>query len=106
MTGSLNTLQHSWQQSLTEGCSANTCGSWEVKKKKKERERESDKVNIMLATGVGLSVFCITIYEQHVNRKQKTADTHCVFLFLVQGKGGAQRHVGLGVQRANRDGRV
>lgn len=27
MTGSLKTLQHSWQQSFTEGCSANTWGS-------------------------------------------------------------------------------
>lgn len=40
MTGSLNTLQHSWQQSLTEGCSANTCGSWVRKESKGERERE------------------------------------------------------------------
>lgn len=28
MTGSLNTLQHSWQHSFTDGCSANTSGSW------------------------------------------------------------------------------
>lgn len=41
MTGSLNTLQHSWQHSFTEGCSANTCGSWEVKERKGERERKS-----------------------------------------------------------------
>lgn len=27
ITGSLNTLQHSWQHSFTEGCSANTSGS-------------------------------------------------------------------------------
>lgn len=27
ITGSLNTLQQSWQQSFTEGCSANTNGS-------------------------------------------------------------------------------
>lgn len=27
MTGSLNTLQHSWQHSFTDGCSANTSGS-------------------------------------------------------------------------------
>lgn len=27
ITGSLNTLQQSWQQSFTEGCSANTSGS-------------------------------------------------------------------------------
>lgn len=27
ITGSLNTLQHNWQHSFTEGCSAKTCGS-------------------------------------------------------------------------------
>lgn len=27
ITGSLNTLQHSWQHSFTESCSANTSGS-------------------------------------------------------------------------------
>lgn len=27
ITGSLNTLQQSWQHSFTEGCSANTSGS-------------------------------------------------------------------------------
>lgn len=103
MTGSLNTLQHSWQQSLTEGCSANTCGSW-VRKESKGRER--DKVNLLLGKGACLSAFRVTRLDQHVKRKQKFADTHCVFLFLVQGKGRAQWHVGLGVQGANRDGRV
>jgi len=37
MTGSLNTLQHSWQHSFTDGCSANTSGSLRGGEKGAER---------------------------------------------------------------------
>lgn len=42
ITGSLNTPQHSWQHSFTEGCSANTSGSCE---------------KVLAAKGVGLPGF-------------------------------------------------
>lgn len=37
---------------------------------------------------------------------RRSADTHCVFLFLVKRESGAEWHVRLGMQGANGDGRV
>lgn len=100
MTGSLKTLQHSWQQSFTEGCSANTWGSC-----------SQTKSHVLLWQPCLGSCSTPFLWELQTSVEHLlslclrfSAVTYHVFFFFMQRERGAQRHVGLGVERADWDG--